>query len=67
VGPAYKRSKEIFEEIAVELSVENLVLVIPDDRVHMFISSPLNWSPTKIVRRFKGRSPRPMMKKYIHL
>jgi putative transposase len=66
-GPVFKRSKEIFEEIAVELGFENLVLDIPDDNVHMFVSSPPNWSPAKIVHRFKGRSPRPLMKKYIHL
>jgi putative transposase len=49
------------------LDFEILALEIPGDNVHMFESAPQKWSPAKIMRRFKGRSSRLLMKKYIHL
>ncbi len=58
----YKRLKEIFEEIAAESGFEILALEIPGDHVHMFESAPQKWSLAEIVRRFKGRSSRLLMK-----
>jgi putative transposase len=66
-APVANRLKEICHQVAVELGVEILALEVLPDHVHLFVSCPPKWSPSEIVRRFKGRSSRLLMLEFPHL
>jgi putative transposase len=59
--------KQICFEIATELEFEILALEVMPDHVHLFVSCPPKWSPSEIVRRFKGRSSRRLMLEFAQL
>ena len=67
VGPVAERLKEICYEVAAELDCEILALEAMPDHVHLFVSCPPKWSPSEIVRRFKGRSSRLLMLEFPQL
>lgn len=67
VGPIAERLKQICFEIATELEFEILALEVMPDHVHLFVSCPPKWSPSEIVRRFKGRSSRRLMLEFAQL
>lgn len=57
----------LLREKAAELDVEVKHLAIKPDHLHLFVSAPPEYSPSKLANQFKGYSSRRLRQKYQHL
>lgn len=69
VGPVADRLKALFAEISSQydfeiLAVEVLGMRSMHDHVHLFVSAPPRFSPSDLVRYFKGSSSRRLMQEF---
>jgi len=62
-----KRLKELFKEIAEQFGFEIDVMDVMLDHVHLFLSAPPRYSPSKIVNTFKGITSRMMFQEFPQL
>ncbi len=66
-GEMEKRLNELFKEIAEQFGFEIDVMDMMLDHVHLFLSAPPRYSPSKIVNTFKGITSRIMFQEFPQL
>jgi len=59
--------EELFKEIAQEYGFEILAMEVMPDHIHLFISAPPKYSPSTIVKIFKGISAKKLFQKFPEL
>jgi len=67
VGKIAQGLKELFKTSAKPKDVELLAVEIMPDYIHLFVSAPPRYSPSKLVNVFKGVSSRRLKEKYPEL
>ncbi len=59
--------EELFKEIAQEYGFEILAMEVMPDHIHIFVSAPPKYSPSTIVKIFKGISAKKLFQKFPEL
>jgi len=59
--------EELFKEIAQEYGFEILAMEVMPDHIHLFVSAPPKYSPSTIVKIFKGISAKKLFQKFPEL
>ncbi len=59
--------EELFKEIAQEYGFEILAMEVIPDHIHLFVSAPPKYSPSTIVKIFKGISAKKLFQKFPEL
>lgn len=54
VGPIAIRLPELFKEIAQKWEIQIIAQEVMPDHVHLFVSAPPKYSPSKLAQLFKG-------------
>ena len=62
--PLESRLKAIFTEVAEKYTFRILAVEIMPDHVHLFVGAPPKYSPSDLVRLFKGTSSRLLEKEF---
>ena len=58
--------EELFKEIAQEYGFEILAMEVMPDHIHLFVSAPPKYSPSTIVKIFKGISAKNYFKNFLN-
>jgi putative transposase len=64
VSEVSEYTKEVLKSIAEELGCEIIALDVMPDDVHLFVNCPPRYSPSYLANYFKGKSDRPVLKKF---
>jgi putative transposase len=62
--PLESRLKAIFNEVAEKYSFRVLAVEVMPDHVHLFVGAPPKYSPSELIRLFKGTSSRLLGKEF---
>lgn len=65
VGRIPARLKEILEEVAKNYRLKIIAQEVMPDHVHVLVEAPPTFSPTKIVRYFKGISSKKLKEEFL--
>lgn len=63
-GEIGRRVKELFKEIAGNSEMEIDTMEVMEDHVHLFLSAPPRYSPSKIVNVFKAVSSKKLFEEF---
>lgn len=66
-GSVKQRLDVLIHDVARELDCEVLTLAIEPEHVHLFINSPPDIAPSKLMHRIKGRTARFLRKEFPEL
>jgi putative transposase len=62
--PIATRLKQLFREIATQYGFEVIADEVMPDHVHLFVSAPPKFSPSQVVRLFKGITSRRLTQEF---
>jgi putative transposase len=64
VGEVAQAVPELFVQIATAYDIEIDIMAVIDDHVHLFLSAPPRYSPTRIVQSLKSISARELFARF---
>ncbi|MCU0239398.1 MAG: IS200/IS605 family transposase [Pyrinomonadaceae bacterium] len=65
IGEIADRLKQILKEIAFEYKIEIIAMEVMPDHVHLLVSAPPKYSPSKLAQLFKGISSRRIRQEFL--
>jgi putative transposase len=61
------RLRQLVRDICSELEVDIIKGHVSKDHVHLFVSRPPHVSPSYLMRRIKGKSPKKLLQQFSHM